>query len=49
MGLQEGKWEKEEGQEGGRGKGTVSRGEVGWNIQFAKQQQKCGVLVGQEG
>lgn len=32
MCLQEGKWEKE-GQGGGRGRGTVSRGEVGRSIE----------------
>lgn len=47
MCLQEGKWEKEEGQEGG--KGAESCGKVGWNIEFAKQWQRCGVLVDQEG
>lgn len=49
MCLQEGSWEKEEGQEGGRGKGAESCGKVGWNIEFAKQWQRCEVLVSQEG
>lgn len=40
--------------EGGRArrrrrKRTVNHGKEGWNVQFAKQQQRCGVLVDQEG
>lgn len=37
MGLQEGKWEKEEGQGGGRGKGAASHGEVGRSVRTVCQ------------